>query len=80
MRAGLAGVMMAVLALAACRADSRFVLFSSDVFDVAAGKGAAPVSALYRVEISSLSDCAEQKGRDHGGCCEIHHAQFGCDL
>ncbi len=61
MRKSLAGVMVAALALAACRADSRFVLFSSDVFAVAEGGGSAPVSALYRVEISSLSDCTEQK-------------------
>lgn len=61
MRRNWAGFVVAALALAGCRADSRFVLMSSDVFAVAAGGASAPVSALYRVEISSMSDCEEQK-------------------
>lgn len=61
MRGAVAGVFLAVAALAGCRADSHFVLLTSDILAVAAGGAAAPVSALYRVEISSMSDCEEKK-------------------
>jgi hypothetical protein len=61
MRAYWAGLFVLVAALAGCRADSRFVVFTSDILAVAAGGAAAPVSALYRVEISSMSDCEEKK-------------------
>ena len=61
MRKTWAGFVLAALALAGCRADSRFVVMTSDILAVAAGAAAAPVSALYRVEISSLSDCEDQK-------------------
>ena len=61
MRKTWVGFVLAVLALAGCRADSRFVVMTSDILAVAAGGAAAPVSALYRVEISSLSDCEDQK-------------------
>lgn len=61
MRATVAGLFIAAGVLAGCRADSRFVLFTSDILAVAAGGAAAPVSALYRVEISSMSDCEEKK-------------------
>ncbi|MDP1669416.1 hypothetical protein [Phaeovulum sp.] len=61
MRGYWAGFFIAAVALAGCRADSRFVVFTSDILAVAAGGAAAPVSALYRVEISSMSDCEEKK-------------------
>lgn len=60
-KAGWAALLIVPALLGGCKADSRFVLFTSDIVAVAQGGDPAPVSALYRVEISSKSDCEEKK-------------------
>jgi hypothetical protein len=56
-----AALLIMPVLLGGCKADSHFALFTSDIVAVARGGAPVPVSALYRVEISSKSDCEEKK-------------------